>query len=937
MAITSTSATASGSPSESAPPAQPHGPMNKFLAVIREAIDWLFGYDFFISYSWEDEKVSPYAVPLAQALTTRFKFRTCLDRTEYHAGMDLTQATKRRVRASKVLLLVLRPCAALGPWVLRELEEAIKAGRTVIPVDVGGTFASLPDDLLVRELLKDRLRVRDAHSDDQAEVPSANALAEIRNAFGFIRRDTIKLSVAFGLAALFAVIALLAFWQMREANQQRDVAVTQRGIADAGRLATESRIERDKRFDLSLLLANAATQASPTGAARSSLLAGIQSHPHLEAFLGRQSGGYTSVAFSSDGKTLTTADASGTVILWDVATRKPLRDLLRGREDVNTIDVSSDDKTLALAGRDGNVTLWDIPGRKPLGEPLRGHEGKVTSLAFSCDGKTLASAGEDKTVILWDVTTRKPLGEPLRGHKTWVESVAFSCDGKTLASQAWDGTVILWDVATHNGPGTPLPRHKSVVPQNRFVVHEGSVTTVAFSPDGKTLAAASWAHAVILLWDVTTRKPLGKPLSGHKTRVESVAFSRDGKILASADGGGTVILWDMETREPIGEPLGGHTRRVVSVAFSADDKTLASASWDGTVILWDVGTRTLGEALQKHEGRVNSVAFRPGGKTLASAHANGVVTLWDVALRKPLGEAFGDRTKSVTGVAFSPDGTTLASASKDTTVTLWKVDTRKAIGKPLLGHKEPVTTVAFSPDSKMLASASQDRTVILWDVASCERIGEPLADHKGEVYSVAFAPDGKILASASADGTVILWDVATRKPHGELRHKNAFLSNAFLLGVTFSPDGKTLASAAFTDDVILWDVATRKALGEPLHHRPSLAVAFSPDGKTLASGGGDNTILWDVVARKPLGEPLLGQKLGVGVRSVAFSSDGKTLASASDDNTVILWDVGLHSWQSRACAIANRNFTCEEWRNFMGERPYQKVCNDLPAPEPTCS
>lgn len=133
--------------STSATSAPPSGLMDRALAVIRAMIDWVFGYDFFISYSWEDEKLSPYAVSLAHALKTRcgrFGFRTCLDRTEYHAGMDLTQATRRRVRVSKVLLVGFRPGVAKSDWVLLEVKEAIKARRTIIPIDVGATFDTLP-------------------------------------------------------------------------------------------------------------------------------------------------------------------------------------------------------------------------------------------------------------------------------------------------------------------------------------------------------------------------------------------------------------------------------------------------------------------------------------------------------------------------------------------------------------------------------------------------------------------------------------------------------------------------------------------------------------------------------------------------------------------------------------------------------------------------
>jgi WD40 repeat protein len=113
------------------------------------------------------------------------------------------------------------------------------------------------------------------------------------------------------------------------------------------------------------------------------------------------------------------------------------------------------------------------------------------------------------------------------------------------------------------------------------------VNTLAFSPDGKTLASGSMDKTIIL-WDVASSQPLAPPLTGHTASVWSVAFSPDGQTLASGSFDTNIILWDVASGQPFGSPLTGHTGTVYSVAFSPDGQTLASGSADGTVILWDL-------------------------------------------------------------------------------------------------------------------------------------------------------------------------------------------------------------------------------------------------------------------------------------------------------------------------------------------------------------
>ena len=236
---------------------------------------------------------------------------------------------------------------------------------------------------------------------------------------------------------------------------------------------------------------------------------------------------------------------------------------------------------------------------------------------------------------------------------------------------------------------------------------------IAYSPDGALLAVAS--SIGIWLYDTGTYQEVAL-LTGHTNRAYSVAFSPDGNTLASGGGSQDMTslrLWDVTTGQSIAT-LTGHGARVYSVAFSPDGRTLASGSYDNTIRLWDAMTGVHKGTLTGHT-RIRSIAFSPSGNTLASGNTDGTIHLWDTVTGANQ-RTFTGYTRLVRSIAFSPDGRTLASGSRDGTVLLWELSP--------------------TPESPLLGDVNRDGVVDISDLAivgsNFGGIGQNDADVNGD-------------------------------------------------------------------------------------------------------------------------------------------------------------------------------------------------------------
>ncbi|MFE0022453.1 toll/interleukin-1 receptor domain-containing protein [Amycolatopsis sp. NPDC059021] len=449
----------------------------------------------------------------------------------------------------------------------------------------------------------------------------------------------------------------------------------------------------------------------------------------------------------------------------------------------------------------------------------------------------------------------------------------------------------------------------------------GAVNSVAFSPDGKTLATGS---DDVRLWDVTTHRQIAAPLAGHTQAVRSVQFSRDGSMLATSGYDAVVRLWNAGTHQQISAPAAPADSSPLlhvapATAFNPDGKTLAIGDVGGMVRLWDLGGQAqTGEIAVDHPSTPfttsPSVTFSPDGRTLATAGTDGTVRFWDSAAHQqigaPLAGHVGDTASFISPlVMFNPDGRTFATAWTDGKVQLWDTATRKPVGGALTAHTRPdrVTlppSLGFSPDGKTMATGGDDGTIRLWDVGRQAQIGSPLAGHTRAVTSVAFSPDGRTFASGAQDGTIRLWDLGAH-----LQVSNPMLgSPGAVYALAFSPDGSTIATGG-DDGGAVGDHTSRYACGHDgwgICSGGGGAVSVTGAGSTIllydnpgqkrpAPTGPPRTImLWDVRTRRPITDLRTHSRRPV--LAVAFSPDGRVLAtggpngSSGDGAGSNLWD-----------------------------------------------
>lgn len=290
----------------------------------------------------------------------------------------------------------------------------------------------------------------------------------------------------------------------------------------------------------------------------------------------------SNVAFAPDGKTL--ASAGPSVLLWDLSTGEMVRSLHDFETMITDLAFSPDGRLLAAASKQSDeITLLDSSTQEVM-YTFKTKAEFIQTITFSPDGTMLASAVNvargDGNVELWDVQTGKSV-RTLSGYLSRVYDIAFSPDGKTLASSGSDMMVRIWEVSTG----------KILYMFSFDSIHAGN--NIAFSPDGKTLISDDALVAyqplrvtpVVQIWDFTSGKivmTLTPP--DDSGGVISMAFSPDGKILAAGLDYGSVQLWQMSdgTAKSL---LGGFLGQVTTVAFLADGQTLAAIDRDGTVIL----------------------------------------------------------------------------------------------------------------------------------------------------------------------------------------------------------------------------------------------------------------------------------------------------------------------------------------------------------------
>ncbi len=698
---------------------------------------------------------------------------------------------------------------------------------------------------------------------------------------------------------------------------------------------------------LAQLLSIEALRIDDTAEARQALWTGAQSHPDWLSRLGPD---IYDFAYGPAGDLLVTTHAGGAVRVWDVRDPRAPRFVGEGAEPelgaTLGVLISPDSARLYLADYDDHLAVWSLANPaapERLGPILSIAELNVMALAPA--GKVLVTGHSTGEVRFWDLTQGDvpvPVGAPLQAHPSPIDGLAYRADGAVLATSGGPGDrFALWDVQEPTAP---------VALSEPDFAGRGDLWTgaLAFSPSGEQLAVIR--SETVMVWDVA--RPDAPSLTGEWTVrdnvVYDVAYSPDGRRLAvaRADGSITVLGFglagDLQVQATAADPEGA----VYALAYSPLGAGLTTVNVAGQVTFLSAEPvapiAAIGQVLAGVTDAPSFARYSSAGELLVVEQVGGL-ELWDLSLPAlPVRAAPALTTESLIMTAeFAPDGSWLAAADYAGDIAIWDLhDARapKLLGSIEAGHAVSVWSLAVSPNGAYLATGDQDGVVKLWDVsdpAAPHQLSEPTSDNSG-VHTLTFSADSDRLLAASWDRRIHVWDLTDPtvpllwgRPIGDSVQSMAYDPRRNLL-ITGDDEGRLL----------FWDLNDSDGavpLGAPM---PALAESVSdlilmPGSPVLAVG--DDVLgavqLWDISdARQPI--PFATLPLPeAAFRGFTARPDGDVLALWGFELPLTMIDVGADALTMRACQLAGRNLTGDEWRRYFGEQPYRATCADWPPGE----
>jgi WD40 repeat protein/DNA-binding SARP family transcriptional activator/KaiC/GvpD/RAD55 family RecA-like ATPase len=734
------------------------------------------------------------------------------------------------------------------------------------------------------------------------------------------------------VAAVAALVVAIA-GGLVAANLQRRAEAESR-IADAKRLGNQALIE--PQLPRAMLLAAAASRLDDSWQTRGNLLATLLRTPNLihATQIGETDRIFTQ-AISPDGRLIAVAGLSGTIRVMDATTLRPTATLAYPGGSVYGMSFTLDTKRLVTWGGDAangssgqmrppvNMLIWDLDSKQPVGLPF----GLPVPLdgALLADGRTVvvhqryygslnANAAElaaptPERAAAWDLQTGQP-SQLIHLPDTPATLVNVSIDRRKVLVDGPDGIAVV----------DPFAGSTRLLP--------GVHGFPALSPDGHTLAVADPQSPDIAVWDLATgqRKGLARR---HTAPVTYLAWSPDGSSFTSTAGDTLAVVWDAASLAPR-LVLAGHAGAPGRVSYSPDGRTVYTSGQDGMLLQWDItGSRTLDWLIHEPSqppSSVDPIGFDPHTRQFyfdVASDQDVMVHRIDADTGAEIGSAIR-LDPDVNVIQLSPNGRYLTVSYADGGGQVFDAPSGRQLTGRVATSGIRARFAETDPTGRILAIADRDADFTarleLFDTVTGHRIGGSLSLYANN-SGLRFSPDGRYLVSGMDNGKVAVFDMSAHRFVTEL---SVYPQPQFANVLEFSPDGRLLAVGGEPGQLSAWHVGswTRAWTANVITNAPTGLISFSPDGQLLSTTGGDGKLLlFDATTGEEIGTPLTTT-----AAAAAFAPDGNSLLIMDGATGVRRWDVDPRSWVRRACSIAGRDLTSDEWQRYLPGRPHLTVC-----------